>query len=105
MKQLVVVNDVSADRDILAILDATGIVYRTRYTRCTGTGPRTGPREDTHIWPGYNVMTIAVVEDALAQKAMEAIQAFRDLPGHAQTGVFAYVTPVDAVLPASRPRE
>ena len=42
--------------------------------------------------------TSIVVEDAKAGEVMAALQAFRDGPMGRRTGIFAYQTPVDAVL-------
>lgn len=98
MKQLVITNDVAADSDIRALLRAVGIPYYTRFPRCAGSGPRTGFREDDHVWPGYNVMTVAVVEDDVAMRALEALRAYRDDPAHAKFGLFAYLVPVEATL-------
>ena len=68
----------------------------TRIPRAAGRGPRTGAREDDHVWPGYNAVTLAVVDDALAARALDALRAFRE--AHPKAGLFAWTVPVDAAL-------
>ncbi len=98
MKQLVIINNVSLNDEVSALLTNLGIAEFTRFTRCTGTGNITGARHDDHIWPGYNVMTVCVVDDGLASKAMKALQEFRNTEQAATTGIYAYTIPVDSAL-------
>lgn len=94
MIQLTIFNDIAADSDILDILKQVNIVEYSRIMRTTGQGHRTGPREDSHIWPGYNAITIAVCEEAKANLAIELISTYRNSPEHDKTGVFAFTSPV-----------
>ena len=96
MKQLSIANDVAVDTDIRALLAKLGIEFWTRIPRAAGRGPRTGAREDDHVWPGYNAVTIAVVDDALAARAIQALRAFRD--AHPQAGLFAWTVSVETTL-------
>lgn len=98
MKQIQIICDVAIDGEIRALLAECGIVEYTRFPRCAGSGHRTGAREDDHVWPGYNVATVAVVEDSVATAAMARLQAYRDDPAHAKSGLFAWLVPVDAAL-------
>lgn len=98
MKQIEVICDVAIDNEIRSILAECGIVEYTRFPRCAGSGHRTGTREDDHVWPGYNVATIAVVDDSVAFSALARLQAYRDDPAHAKSGLFAFITPVEAML-------
>ena len=94
MKQLTIANDIAADAEVRRLLSELGIEAWTRIPRCAGKGPRTGAREDDHVWPGYNAVTLAVVDDALAARALDALRAFRD--AHPKSGLAAWTTPVDA---------
>ena len=96
MKQLTVVNDIAADAEVRGLLAELGVEAWTRVPRCAGRGPRTGAREDDHVWPGYNAMTVAVVDDALAARALRELVAFRE--SHPKAGLFAWTVPVDAAL-------
>lgn len=97
MKQLSIANDVAVDTDIRALLAKLGIEFWTRIPRAAGRGPRTGAREDDHVWPGYNAMIVACVSDHHAETIMQALQEFRDGPGR-KTGIFAWLSPVEAAL-------
>ena len=96
MKQLAISNDIAIDSDVRALLAELGIGAWTRIPRAAGRGPRTGAREDDHVWPGYNAVTLAVVDDAVAARAMEALRAFRE--AHPKAGLFAWTVPVDATV-------
>ena len=96
MKQLAIASDIAADAEVRALLEGLGIDAWTCLPRASGRGPRTGAREDDHVWPGYNAVTLAVVDDALAARALEALRAFRD--AHPKAGVFAWTTPVGETL-------
>ena len=93
MKQLSIANDIAADAEVRKLLAELGIEAWTRIPRCAGKGPRTGAREDDHVWPGYNAVTLAVVDDALAARALDAIRAFRE--AHPKAGLAAWTVPVD----------
>ena len=95
MKELTVVFNVSVTDEILETLAAAGVREYTVIPRCQGCGRVTGPRMDSHVWPGFNSLLLAVVEDA--GPALRALQALRDGPAGA-AGVYAYAKPVEAVL-------
>ena len=96
MKQLAIANDIAIDAEVRNLLAGLGIEAWTRIPRAAGRGPRTGAREDDHVWPGYNAVTLAVVDDALATRALDTLHAFRD--AHPKAGLFAWTVPVDASL-------
>lgn len=92
MKQLTIVNDVAAGADVRALLEKAGVAAWTRIPRCAGLGPRTGAREDDHVWPGFNETTVAVLDDDRATGAMEALRALRD--ANPRAGLFAWTADV-----------
>ena len=92
MKQLTIVNDVAAGADVHALLEKCGVEAWTRIPRCAGRGPRTGAREDDHVWPGFNETTVAVLDDDRAAGAMEALRALRD--ANPRAGLFAWTADV-----------
>ena len=96
MKTLFVSSDIAIDADVRRLFEELGIESWTRLPRAAGRGPRTGAREDDHVWPGYNAVTLAVVDDALAARALDALRAFRE--AHPKAGLFAWTTSVDAAL-------
>lgn len=92
MKQLTIVNDVAAGADVRALLEKAGVAAWTRIPRCAGRGPRTGAREDDHVWPGYNETTVAILDDTSAVRAMDALRALRE--SHPRAGLFAWTADV-----------
>ncbi len=95
-KQLIIVVDVSGLDDISNLLNKHGVEEFTRFEQCSGQGHRTGPRTNDHIWPGYNVMVIAVIEEQLVPEIFAALRTYRE--ENKNMGVYAYVTPVEQSL-------
>lgn len=98
MKCITVFYNGATEEEVMAILDSVGVSEYTKIPRCQGKGSITGARLDDHVWPGFNVALVLVVEDLVAPKLMAALQEFRNGPMGRRTGLFAYQTPVDAVL-------
>ena len=98
MKCVTVFYNIATDDEVMAILADCGVAEYTKFPRCQGRGNVSGARSDDHVWPGFNAGLAIVVEDAKATEVMAALQAFRDGPMGRRTGIFAYQTPVDAVL-------
>lgn len=98
MKCITAFYNVATDDEIMEILAEVGIEEYSKIPRCQGKGQTTGPRLDSHVWPGFNITLIMVVDDAVAPKLMRALQAFRDGPTGRRTGIYAYQTAVEAAL-------
>ncbi len=98
MKAITICYNISTDEEVREILRRVRITEYTCVPRVTGVGAVTGPRMDDHTWPGYNAMVVACVSDHHADTIMQALQEFRDGPTGRRTGIFAWISPVDAVL-------
>ena len=98
MKCITAFYNVATDDEIMEILDEVGIEEYSKIPRCQGKGLTTEPRLDSHVWPGFNTTLIIVVEDNVAPKLMNALQAFRDGPMGRRTGIYAYQTAVETEL-------
>lgn len=98
MKCITAFYNVATDDEIMEILNDVGIEEYSKIPRCQGKGLITGPRLDSHVWPGFNITLIIVVNAATASKLMIALQAFRDGPTGRRTGIYAYQTAVEASL-------
>ena len=96
MKAVTIIYNISTDEEVREVLRRVRIKEYTRIPRVMGVGAVTGPRMDDHVWPGYNAVTLAVVDDALAARALDALRAFRE--AHPKAGLFAWTVPVDAAL-------
>lgn len=100
MKAVTVVFNVSIEEEILAALQKAGVTDFTQWPRIVGRGTGTGPRMDSHVWPGANSGILAVVAADAASKLMEELQTVHDSPAGRQAGVFAYLTSVEQTLRA-----
>lgn len=103
MKCITAFYNVATDDEVMEILDEVGIEEYSKIPRCQGKGQQTGPRLDSHVWPGFNVTLIIVVNDDMATKLMQALQTFRDGPTGRRTGIYAYQTTVEAELAPPAP--
>ena len=98
MKAVTVSFNVSVEEEVLAAVRSAGVTAFTQWPRIVGQGPETGPRMDSHIWPGANAGLLMVVDDALAGRVMDAIQELHASPVGRQAGIFAYQTAVERCL-------
>ncbi len=96
MKLLMAVYNVAMDKDVMDALEAIGVHCFTKWPRVLGRGRKTGPRMDTHVWPGANTVTMFVMEDDMAKKAMKVIKDLREKMGH--EGVKAFLLNVEDKL-------
>lgn len=96
MKLIMAVYNVALDADVMDALEGIGVYCFTKWPRVLGRGKKTGPRLDTHIWPGANAVSMFVLEDELAKKAMETIKGLREKMGH--EGVKAFLLNIEDKL-------
>ncbi|MGI5869112.1 MAG: PG0541 family transporter-associated protein [Kiritimatiellia bacterium] len=98
MKCITVFYNIAGDDAVMDVLARCGVDEYSKFPRCQGRGRVSGARHDDHVWPSYNAGLVMVVPAAKAVEVMAALQAFRDGPLGRRIGIFAYQTPVDAVL-------
>ncbi len=98
MKLLTAYFNVAIQEEVLEALRTAGVRHYTQWPRLIGVGAATGARFDNHVWPGANGALQAVVEEALANAALDALQALRDSPVGRQAGIYAFTSPVERAL-------
>jgi len=98
VKAVTAIYNVAIEEEVLEAVRRAGVRHFTQWPRIVGQGPVTGPRMDNHVWPGANGGILMLVDDALADKVMDALQALRDSPVGRQAGLFAYQSPVERTL-------
>jgi len=96
MKMLRAVYNIVIDEEVTAAVEAIGVHCFTKWPRVLGRGKKTGPRMDTHIWPGANTVTMFVLEDDMAKKAMKVMEGLRERLGN--EGVKAFLLNVEDKL-------
>ena len=93
MKLLMAIYNVAIDEEVMEAMKEAGVECYTKWPRVQGCGKKTGPRLDSHIWPGANTVTMFVLKDDVAAKAMDAMRTLREKIGH--EGVKAFILPVE----------
>lgn len=90
--------NISITEEILDALEKCGVENYTRFPRIVGKGPATGPRLDSHVWPGANTGFQIITDEASANKLMDELQKMRDSEMGRQSGLYAFMTPVERSL-------
>lgn len=98
MKCITIYYNIATDEEVMALLAEQSVTEYSKLPRCQGRGNVSGARSDDHVWPGFNAGLMVVVTDEKAPQLMAALQAFRDGAMGRMTGIFAFQTPVEAVL-------
>ena len=98
MKSVTAIFNVAIEEEVLAVLRGLGIEAFTQWPRIVGQGPETGPRMDSHVWPGANSGLLLIVDDDMAARVMEELQKLHDSPVGRQAGLFAYQAAVERCL-------
>ncbi len=98
MKLVTIFANISISEEIVEAFHALGISHYTQMPRIVGNGPVTGPRLDTHVWPGANTGFMVVADDALAAGLMDRLQEMRVSEMGRQSGLYAFLSPVERAL-------
>lgn len=97
MKMLMVAYDAACDDQVLEILAACDTPGFTRWKRVSGRGRRSDPRMDDSVWPGYNNVLLAGVEEGRQLDDLrEALSRLQRQLGGKGLKVFAW--PVEALI-------
>ena len=98
LKLVTIYANISIAEDVLDAFRSLGIDFYTQFPRIVGNGPVTGPRLDSHVWPGANTGFQVVAEEALASRLMDRLQEMRDFEMGKQSGLYAFQTAVERAL-------
>ena len=98
LKLITIYANISIAEDILDAFRALGIEFYTQFPRIVGNGPVTGPRLDSHVWPGANTGFQVVADEALATRLMDRLQEMHDSEMGRQSGLYAFQSPVERAL-------
>jgi nitrogen regulatory protein PII len=95
MKFFLTIYDVTYDEDIMEAIQECCVTGFTKWDRVHGKGPRSVPKMDTAVWPGYNSAIAVVAEDDNEEAVREALRAVaKRLRG---AGIVIYELPVSEV--------
>lgn len=96
MKMLVTVYSDIVDNILLTALKNAGISGYTKWKETLGEGLETGPKLDTHIWPGKNNVIAVVIED---EKLAVITKILSDLKEkHPKGGIKTFVLQVESTI-------
>jgi nitrogen regulatory protein PII len=95
MKMLLVIYSEALDEDVITALEAIGVECFTRWTNVHGRGKKAGPRMDTAVWPGGNSVSMFVLPDDMARKAMDVIRGIRAKAGAEGVSAKAFLLNVE----------
>ena len=97
-KMVTIYANISIADEVLEAFRALGVAHYTQFPRIVGNGPATGPRLDSHVWPGANTGFQVVADEALAGRLMNRLQEMRDSEMGRQSGLYAFQTAVERAL-------
>lgn len=99
MKKCVTVYaNISIAEEVVEAFGEFGLEFYTQFPRIVGNGPATGPRLDSHVWPGANTGFQVVTDEDKAAKLMDRLQELRNSEMGRQSGLYAFMMPVDRAL-------
>ena len=98
LKLITIYANISISEDVLEAFRELGVKFYTQFPRIVGEGPATGPRLDSHVWPGANTGFQVVADEALATRLMDRLQKMRDSEMGRQSGLYAFQSPVERAL-------
>ena len=95
MKMILISYNVAIDEEVMEALKEVGISGYTKLPKVLGDGKTSGPRLDSHIWPGANSLLSLAVEDDKKDQILAQIMKLRQKLG--KEGIKAFVLPLEEV--------
>ena len=87
--------NISITDEILELFARVGVKFYTQFPRIVGVGEATGPRLDSHVWPGANTCFQVVADGDAASRLMDALSELRESETGRRSGVFAFQTSIE----------
>ncbi len=95
MKMILISYNVAIDEEVMEALKEVGISGYTKLPKVLGDGKTSGPRLDSHIWPGANSLLALAVEDDEKDQILAQVMKLRQKLG--KEGIKAFVLPLEEV--------
>ena len=96
MKMFIIMYDYAIDEEVIAVIQKTGIVGYTKWSKVKGAGPERGPKLDSRFWPGENGVLLSVVDDKDAVKVKDMVLNLRK--AYPMSGVRCFIVPVEEMI-------
>jgi hypothetical protein len=95
MKAVLIVHNIAIDNEVNEALESAGIRCYTKFTDTLGRGELSEPHLNTEVWPGTNVGSFIVTEEAKAREIMDIVRQMRKKLG--LEGIKAFMWEIDDV--------
>ena len=96
MKLAIIIYGTPIDPDVMEVLEGLGLQSYTKMREILGQGRSSGPRLDTHVWPGTNSMVTVVLADERVEALVDALKPLKERLGH--EGLKLYLLPAEEAL-------
>lgn len=96
MKLAIIIYGKPIDPDVIEVLDGLGLQSYTKWPEALGKGKTSGPRLDTHVWPGANSVIMVALEDDRVQSLVEALRPLKK--GFSHEGLKLYLLPAEEAV-------
>lgn len=96
MKLAFIIYGTPIDPDVMEVLEDLGLQSYTKMREILGQGRSSGPRLDTHVWPGTNSMVTVVLADERVEALVEALKPLKERLEH--EGLKLYLLPAEEAL-------
>jgi len=95
MKAVLIVHNAAIESNVNEALMTIGINCYTKFTNVLGKGELSEPHLNTDVWPGINVGSFVVTEQAKAEEIMGKVRQMREKLG--AEGVKAFMWEIDDI--------
>lgn len=96
MKKITIVYNTALKDEIMDLMEQSGIKSYTRIENISGAGKSSGPHLGTNVWPGYNDLIMAVVDDSTKNIFMEKFKPLK--ASFLKEGLKAFVENVEEII-------
>jgi hypothetical protein len=77
MKAIIIAYYEALDDEVIGLLEKSGVMNYTKWTRVLGKGSGSGAHMLTNVWPKGNNVLFCVVEDEVAAPLLEKLKILR----------------------------
>lgn len=95
VKIILISYNVAIDEEVMEALKKMGISGYTKLPKVLGDGKTSGPRLDSHIWPGANSLLFLAVDDDKKDQILAQVRKMRQRLG--KEGIKAFVLPLEEI--------
>lgn len=96
MKAILIICPPALEEKVMELLKKNEAKNYTKFPYLLGEGGHSEPHLDSHVWPGSNLGTLVVDDDAKVKKIVAAIKELKK--EYLKEGVKAFVLPVEEVI-------